>query len=111
VTKKTTGSKSKAAETPANQAWYLYMVEDERGRFYTGISTDVERRFQEHCDIYDGVAGAKGAKFFRSSRPVRVVYKESCDNRAEASRRERALKALTKAQKRLLIAGVPVLEN
>lgn len=87
------------------------MVEDERGRFYTGISTDVDRRFQEHCDTYAGVPGAKGAKFFRSSRPLRVVYKESCENRAEASRRERSLKALTKHNKLLLIAGVPVLEN
>ena len=87
------------------------MVEDERGRFYTGISTDVERRFQEHSDTYAGVAGAKGAKFFRSSRPLRVVYKEPCASRAEASRRERSLKALSKPQKLLLIAGVPVLEN
>ncbi|MDX1692411.1 MAG: GIY-YIG nuclease family protein [Ketobacteraceae bacterium] len=96
----------KAKET----TWYLYMVEDERSRLYTGISTDVERRFREHCDTYNGVAGAKGAKFFRSSQPLRVVYREACGNRAEASRRERALKALSSRKKRQLIAGTPVQE-
>ena len=84
------------------------MIEDDRGRFYSGITTDVARRFQEHCDVYARLPGAKGAKFFRSSRPLRVVYQEACADRGEATRRERALKALPKSRKKALIAGVPV---
>ena len=61
--------------------------------------------------MYAGIPHAKGAKFFRSARPLRVVYQEACGNRAEASRRERALKALSTAKKRRLIAGEPVMED
>ena len=96
------------AERSDTSSWYLYMIEDDRGRFYSGITTDVARRFQEHCDVYARLPGAKGAKFFRSSRPLRVVYQEACADRGEATRRERALKALPKSRKKALIAGVPV---
>lgn len=91
-----------------SHTWYLYIIEDQKGRFYTGITTNVERRFREHCDTFAGLPNAKGAKFFRSSQPVRVVYQESCQDRAQASQRERALKTLPKAQKQLLIKGVPI---
>lgn len=99
---------TKETDQATGSNWFLYLIEDAKGRFYAGITTDVERRFQEHCDAFAGVSGAKGAKFFRSSQPLRVVYREECRDRAEASRRERALKALPKSRKMALIAGVPV---
>jgi putative endonuclease len=82
--------------------WWVYMVLTTSGKLYTGISTDIDRRFQEHCDTSQG-KGNKGAKFFRSDTPVAVVYREACSDRSAASRREAAIKQLTSRQKRQLI--------
>jgi putative endonuclease len=60
---------------------------------YTGITTDIDRRFAEHKR---GV----GAKYFHGGRlPVRVVYRELSDGRASASRREAAIKKLSRQEK------------
>lgn len=82
--------------------WWVYMVKTASGKLYTGISTDVERRFQEHLATSRG-EGSKGAKFFRSDPPQAVVYREPCEDRASASRREAAIKQLSSARKRQLI--------
>lgn len=86
--------------------WYLYIVLTVEGALYTGITTDVERRFQEHCDMYRGVPGARGAKYFRSHQPAEVVYQETLPDRATAARREHAVKALSRARKMALIRGL-----
>lgn len=78
------------------------MVLTTSGKLYTGISTDIERRFQEHLETSLG-KGKKGAKFFRSDQPRAVVYREACSDRSVASRREAAIKQLSNRQKRQLI--------
>lgn len=83
--------------------WFLYIIETDRNTLYTGITTSVARRFQEHEATHNGQPGAKGAKFFRTRKPVKVVYQEICRDRAEASRREYAVKALSRSQKLRLI--------
>ncbi len=80
------------------------MVETECKCLYTGISTDIERRFAEHLARHLG-QGNKGAKYFLGRRPSAVVYYESCENRAAASRREYQLKSMSAAAKRRLIAS------
>lgn len=97
-------SDSKKADTDGQ--WWVYIILSLSGRLYTGISTDVDRRFQEHLDSFNKKPNAKGAKFFRSDRPVEVVYKESLDNRSQASSREYSIKAMSKKQKLALIASV-----
>lgn len=78
--------------------WYVYMILTEKNRLYTGIATDVERRFVEHlCDP------SKGAKFFRSDRPVVIVYCEECIDRSEASKREAMIKKLSREKKQSLV--------
>ena len=77
--------------------WFLYIVETENGKLYTGITTDVERRFKEHK------GNKKGAKFFRSSTAKKVVYQEQFENRSAASKREAEIKKLTRASKLKLI--------
>jgi putative endonuclease len=77
--------------------WWVYMVQSRQGKLYTGISTDVERRFAEHQQVPEG--GKKGAKFFRSDPPKAVVYRECCADRSQASRREAAIKKLSRKQK------------
>lgn len=80
--------------------WYLYMIQTEKGKLYTGIAVDVERRFLEH------LSGVKGAKFFRSDPPGKLVYVEDCLNRSDASIKESATKKLTRKKKEELIKGV-----
>ncbi|ATH08929.1 endonuclease [Halobacteriovorax marinus] len=77
--------------------WFVYILETTSGKFYTGITTDVERRFNEHA------SGKKGAKFFRSNRPKRVVHIEEYENRSLASKREWEIKQLSRKEKEHLI--------
>ena len=66
---------------------------------YTGISTDVERRYIEHTD-------QKGAKYFRGRKPRELVYQESGHDRSSASKREIEIKNLSRADKLLLISSM-----
>jgi putative endonuclease len=77
--------------------WWVYIIEADDGSLYTGITTDVARRFAEHQ------AGQKRAKFFNGRTPVRVVYRESAESRSMASRREAAIKKLDRASKLKLL--------
>lgn len=79
--------------------WSLYIIEASDASLYTGITTDVERRFAEH------VARRRGAKFFGGREPLRVVYREDGHTRASASRREAEIKQMTRPQKQTLIAA------
>lgn len=79
--------------------WFLYMIECADGRVYTGITTNVERRFAEHSE-----GGAKGAKALRGKGPLKLVFQQQMDNRSAASIAESAIKKLSKQQKLLLIA-------
>lgn len=65
---------------------------------YTGITKEIARRLIEH-----NTDDKKGARYTRSRRPVQLVYEEQCEDRADASRREYALKRLTRQQKLLLL--------
>jgi putative endonuclease len=77
--------------------WFVYMIEASDNSYYTGITTDVERRFSEHC------SSALGAKYFIGRSPVRVIYEESGHSRSSASKREYEIKKLTRRQKVLLV--------
>ena len=80
--------------------WWVYMIETGSGKLYTGITTDVERRYREHCDD-----PRRSAKFFRTDPPRALVYREGCEGRSEASRREAAIKKMPRGDKWVLIAG------
>lgn len=86
--------------------WYVYIIQTEIPTLYTGITTDVERRFAEHLDMFNGKPSAKGAKYFRRTKPIEVVYRERCENRSEASKREAAIKRMKTAQKQSLIKNI-----
>ena len=77
--------------------WVVYMLECADKSLYTGITTNLERRLAEH-------AAGKGAKYTRGRGPFRLVYSETCAGRAEATRREAAIKLMDKAQKCLLFS-------
>ena len=81
--------------------WFLYILECQGGLFYTGITTDIERRLKMHND-------GKGARFTRSRRPVKVIYQESLSTRAQALIREYEIKALPRIKKQALVAAVSI---
>ena len=73
--------------------WYVYIIRASDDSLYTGITTDVERRYREH-----GGEG-KGAKFFRGREPIEVVHIEKHPDRSSALKREAAIKSLDREQK------------
>ena len=81
------------------KSWFVYIVESSDGYLYTGITTDVERRFREH----QGLKGKnKGAKFFRGRMVVGLKHTETCASRSEASKREYEIKNMHVSSKRAL---------
>ncbi|MEQ9023338.1 MAG: GIY-YIG nuclease family protein [Pseudomonadales bacterium] len=81
--------------------WFVYLIKSSDGLLYTGITTDVERRFREH----QGLSGKnKGAKFFRGRSPVSIVYKETHKSRSQASRREAQIKKMSASAKQALFS-------
>lgn len=87
--------------TDTAENWSLYIIEASDKSLYTGITTDVERRFAEH------LTGARGAKYFNGRSPIRVVYRETGHDRSSASKREAAVKQMSRREKENLIAQQP----
>lgn len=77
---------------------YIYILRCADDSFYTGYTTDPERRTKVHNT-------GKGAKYTRSRRPVELIYTEEFDNKVDAQRREYAIKQLTRTEKEKLIAN------
>jgi putative endonuclease len=78
--------------------WSVYIIESTAGTLYTGVSTDVARRFREHA------GGHRGARYFRGAKPRAVVFVEGGHTRSSACRREAAIKRLSREAKLQLIA-------
>lgn len=75
---------------------HVYVVECSDGTYYTGYTTDVQRRVEEHND-------GNGAKYTQGRMPVEVVYVETFDSRSAAQRREHEVKSLSRAAKEALV--------
>ena len=76
--------------------WYLYILRCKDGTFYTGITTDVEKRFCTH-------QAGKGAKYTRGRGPLELVYQEVCGSHSGALKREWEVKALPREEKMTMI--------
>jgi len=76
--------------------WHVYIIESDDQSFYTGITTDIDRRFEQHAE-------GKGAKYFNGRNPIKVVFREDGHTRSSASKREAEIKKLTKKDKIKLI--------
>lgn len=107
--------------------WFVYMIRCEDDSLYTGITTDMARRWREHspptgersrtdrqgsgrckvaaCDVAHLGQGKsnRGAKFFRTRKPLQLAYIESGHDRSSAARREAAIKRLPRAAKLQLL--------
>lgn len=76
--------------------WWVYMILTVKGKIYTGISTDVERRFLKHQT-------GKGARYFRTDKPIKIIFKDGPFSRSLASKKEAWIKKL-KAQDKFKIS-------
>jgi len=77
--------------------WYVYLLHCADDSYYTGITTDPERRLEEH-----NLDDKKAAKYTRSRRPLRMVYFEICSTRSDAASREYEIRKLSRKNKILL---------
>lgn len=88
-------SKEETENTCIN--WFVYILRCKDNSLYTGITTNLMRRIDEHNNK------KKGAKYTRSRRPVCLVYQEEYQSRSEASQREYKIKKLPLHKKSKLI--------
>lgn len=79
--------------------YFVYMLECSDKSIYTGIATDVERRFKEHQQ-------GTGAAYTRSRKPRRIIYSEAAVDRSAALKREAAIKRLPRDEKIALATSV-----
>ena len=76
--------------------YFVYILECQDGTLYTGITTNVERRFKEHKQ-------GKGGAFTRSKKVTKVLYTEEQSDRSSALKREAEIKRLPRPEKLKLI--------
>ncbi len=77
--------------------WFVYMIRTSDAQLYTGITTDMQRRWQEH------LSGKGGARYFRARKPQAICFLEEHPDRSSASKREAVIKKISKAEKELLV--------
>jgi putative endonuclease len=78
-----------------SKPWFVYLIECSNGCIYTGISTDVARRYAAH------VAG-RGARYTRANPPIRLLLAAAVGDRAAASRAEHRIRRMSPQAKRAL---------
>jgi putative endonuclease len=80
--------------------WYLYLVRCRDNSLYTGISTDVHRRFSAH-------QAEEGAKYLKGRGPLKLVYQEKIGDKRLAHRVEHRVKRWPKSKKERLVHAGP----
>lgn len=84
--------------------WYVYLLRCGSGALYTGIATDVARRFAEHRN-------GKGAKYLRGKGPLHLVFQQAIGPKGLAMSVEACIKKLSKARKETLIEQDDMIEQ
>ena len=85
-------------DTRSSSNWLVYILECRDDSLYCGITNNLEKRLKQHNGEIKG-----GAKYTRSHRPCKLVYKEESASRSEASQREAIIKKMSKDEKQDLI--------
>lgn len=79
-----------------SSVYFVYILQCNDGTLYTGMTTDVQRRFREHKE-------GKGGNYTRTHGAEKMVYVEECADRSSALKREAAIKKLSRVEKLRLI--------
>lgn len=80
--------------------FFVYILESGDGRYYTGYTTDIERRFRQH-------QAGEGARFTKAFGAAKLVFQEEHLTKSDALKREAAIKKLSRTEKLALIDGNP----
>ena len=80
--------------------WFLYLIRCKNGKLYTGITTDVERRFAEHKSN-----DKRGSKYLRGKAPLTLVMKKKIGSKSMVLKIEAKVKKTIKNQKEMFIDG------
>lgn len=86
--------------------WFVYLVRCGDNSLYTGISTDVDRRFSEHQ-----LNPLKAARYMRGRGPLELVFRAAAGDRSRASMLEHRIKRLPREEKLRLVSGELSLEQ
>jgi len=76
--------------------WFIYILLCKDGSYYTGSTNNVEKRFKDHLDGH-------GARYTKSHKPVKVIYREEFASKSEALKYEVKLKKLSRVKKEELV--------
>lgn len=88
--------------TPSESEWHIYILDCDGRYYYTGITTDIERRARQHK-----TGRAPGAKATRGVFKIEVVYTVAVGSRSTAQRVEHRLKKLSREEKRRIVENCP----
>ncbi len=78
------------------ELWYVYIIECLNGRYYTGITKNVEERFKKH-------KSGKGARFTTRNPVKAVIYTKKCGRMSDALKKESEIKKLSRTEKENLV--------
>ena len=84
--------------------WFLYVLQCSDDSYYTGVTTDLNRRLKEHN------TSNRGAKYTRARRPVKLIYFSEHKDRSSAQKSEYMFKQMTRKQKEEIINKVKILD-
>lgn len=76
--------------------WFVYILRCGDGSLYTGVTTDIERRINEH-------ESGKGAKYTRSHLPVKLAWSKAVQSQSDAKKAEAEIKKMSKEEKEGLL--------
>jgi putative endonuclease len=91
-------AKEEAARGDAAARWHLYVLKCGDGSYYTGVTTDIDRRVREHQE-------GKASRYTRTHQPVELIHREDCGSRSQALSRECAVKSLSREKKEELVGA------
>jgi len=80
------------------ESWFLYLIRCGDGSLYTGITTDVSRRLEEHRN-----GGLRAARYLRGRGPLELVYSSEVGDRSSASAAENRIKRMPVQFKQALV--------
>ncbi|MBR9701711.1 GIY-YIG nuclease family protein [Candidatus Pacearchaeota archaeon] len=72
--------------------WFVYILECQDGSFYTGVTTDVDKRMKAHAE-------GKGSKYVYRKGFKKLLFAKPCDSKSDACKCEYEIRQLPKNQK------------
>jgi len=84
--------RSLSASNKHMKGWFVYILQCKDGSFYTGVTPNLKRRFQEHKE-------GKGGKYTLEHKPIKILFSETFNTKQEALNREKQLKGWSHRKK------------